>query len=381
VQELPHPTGDFGDGHDLNEFGKIPGRVVTTRGDRASFGLPLLARSSSRPPIRRRSRALALVPSAVEGRLAMGEYYAVVRHDHMRAFEQYEVALRAGPASSDLLASLASEEASLGRWDQSIAHFEPAQALDPLSLRTAQLLAFSLLCVRRYPQPLAAADRALALAPSVATLHIKVVVYLAQGDLATARQVIRRARTQIDPASLVSFFAAYFDLYWVLDEEQQALLLRLTPRAFGDNRAVWGDALAATYALRGDSVHARAYADSARLAADAQVRTEPDLDGGSGELGVANAYLGRHAEAIRAGERAVALRPVTKDATTAAHIQHQLARIYLLVGEPEKALDQLEPLLKIPYYLSPAWLKIDPTFAPLRVTRASSDWWRPSESK
>ena len=41
-------------------------------------------------------------------------------------------------------------------------------------------------------------------------------------------------------------------------------------------------------------------------------------------------------------------------------------RIYLLVGEPEKALDQLESLLKIPYTLSPGWLKIDPTFAPLR---------------
>jgi hypothetical protein len=44
----------------------------------------------------------------------------------------------------------------------------------------------------------------------------------------------------------------------------------------------------------------------------------------------------------------------------------QLARIYLLVGEPEKALDELEPLLKMPYYLSPGWLRIDPTFAPLR---------------
>ena len=32
-----------------------------------------------------------------------------------------------------------------------------------------------------------------------------------------------------------------------------------------------------------------------------------------------------------------------------------------VVGEPEKALEQLEPLLKIPYYLSPGWLKIDPT--------------------
>jgi hypothetical protein len=30
------------------------------------------------------------------------------------------------------------------------------------------------------------------------------------------------------------------------------------------------------------------------------------------------------------------------------------------------ALDQQEPLLKIPYYLSPGWLQIDPTFAPLR---------------
>jgi hypothetical protein len=41
-------------------------------------------------------------------------------------------------------------------------------------------------------------------------------------------------------------------------------------------------------------------------------------------------------------------------------------RIYLLAGEPEKALDQLEPLLKMPYFLSPGWLRIDPTFAPLR---------------
>ncbi len=38
----------------------------------------------------------------------------------------------------------------------------------------------------------------------------------------------------------------------------------------------------------------------------------------------------------------------------------------MLVGEPEKALDRLEPLLKIPYALSPGWLKIDPNFDPLR---------------
>ena len=37
-----------------------------------------------------------------------------------------------------------------------------------------------------------------------------------------------------------------------------------------------------------------------------------------------------------------------------------------MAGEPEQALDQLEGLLKIPYYLSPGWLRIDPTFDPLR---------------
>ena len=51
------------------------------------------------------------------------------------------------------------------------------------------------------------------------------------------------------------------------------------------------------------------------------------------------------------------LSPATRD--------DPLVRIYLLVGEPEKAHDQLEPLLKMPYCLSPGWLPIDPTFARL----------------
>jgi hypothetical protein len=43
-----------------------------------------------------------------------------------------------------------------------------------------------------------------------------------------------------------------------------------------------------------------------------------------------------------------------------------VARIYLLVGETERALDQLEPLLRVPYHVSSGWLKIDPTLQPLR---------------
>jgi hypothetical protein len=62
----------------------------------------------------------------------------------------------------------------------------------------------------------------------------------------------------------------------------------------------------------------------------------------------------------------VALVPISKNASDGAYNQHQLARIYILLGNQELALDQLEPLLTIPYFLSPGWLRFDPTFAPLR---------------
>jgi hypothetical protein len=82
--------------------------------------------------------------------------------------------------------------------------------------------------------------------------------------------------------------------------------------------------------------------------------------------GLSLAYLGRKAEAIREGRRGVTLMPISKDALFGPFVQHELARIYILVGEAEQALDALEPLLKMPYYLSPGWLRIDPTFDPLR---------------
>jgi hypothetical protein len=83
-------------------------------------------------------------------------------------------------------------------------------------------------------------------------------------------------------------------------------------------------------------------------------------------LGLAQAYAGRKKEAIREGERGVSLLPISKDAYSGPYFQHQLVRIYILTGEPQKAMNLLEPLLEIPYYLSPQWLRVDPTFAPLR---------------
>jgi eukaryotic-like serine/threonine-protein kinase len=311
-------------------------------------------------------RAVALGPGRFEPLLAMGDYYSYVPVDNTKALEQYALAQRLAPNNAEILSGAALSELSLGRWDESLAHLTQAQALDPRSVRAANRLARTLLFMRRYPEALAATDRAIALAPANTTpFEYKLMIHLAQGDVAGARGLLASPPPQLDPTDLVATVAQFWDLFWVLNDSQQQLLLRLSPAAFGDSRQGWALALAGTYALRGDQARARAYADSARIAleADLSKQDDPQLHA---LLGTALAYLGRRTEAVREGERGLSMSPISKDAFGGAYVQHQLARIYIMVGEPEKALDQLEPLLKVPYFLSPGWLRVDPTFDPLR---------------
>ena len=192
------------------------------------------------------------------------------------------------------------------------------------------------------------------------------MTFLGEGDLPGARAVLKAAPKEVEPTALVAYVAFYSDLVWVLDEEQRELLLRLTPSAFDEDRGSWALCLVQAYAFKGDAASVRTYAEEARKAYEEQLRAAPEDAGRRVALGLALAYLGRKEEAIREGERGTILVPLSKDADAGPYYQHQLARIYMLVGEPEKALDQLEPLLKIPYFLSPGWLKIDPNFDPLR---------------
>jgi tetratricopeptide (TPR) repeat protein len=209
-------------------------------------------------------------------------------------------------------------------------------------------------------------SKGLAVAPgNAALIQNLAMVSLGQGDLPGARAVVRGTKG-IEPAALVAYVANYWDLYWVIDREQQDVLLRLTPGLFDDNRAAWGLALAETYALRGEPAQARAYADTARVAFEEALKSSPNDAQSHALLGVTLGYLGRKADAIREAQHGLALAPISKDAYGGPYGQLQLVRTYILVGEQEKALDRLEPLLKIPFYLSPGWLKIDPTFAPLR---------------
>jgi serine/threonine-protein kinase len=313
-------------------------------------------------------RARRLRPKDPSVYLAFGDYYGSVNPiDNERALAECEQGLRLAPDNVDLLGTAVSTETSLGRWDGVAARLARASLLDPRSLSTARRLAAVHTFLRNYAAADSAADRAVALAPtSPAMVSLKLMATLARGDLDSAHAVIRAAAERIDPGILFPFFASYQDLYWVLDDEQQMQVLASPPSAFDDDRGVWGIVQVELYRFRGDSGRAAAYADSSRLAFEEQSRAAPDDGQRRVLLGLALAYLGRKTDAVREGERGVQLMPISRDGYLGPYIQLQLVRIYILVGEPELALDQLEPLLRVPFYLSPGWLRIDPTFDPLR---------------
>jgi serine/threonine-protein kinase len=69
---------------------------------------------------------------------------------------------------------------------------------------------------------------------------------------------------------------------------------------------------------------------------------------------------------MRAGEHAVELMPISKDALDGTDQAIELAKIYSRVGEVDKALDLIDELLSIPSWLSVRLLRLDPVWDPLR---------------
>ncbi len=312
------------------------------------------------------AKAERLGPTASETYQAQAVYEDFVRRDPARALAAAEAGLARAPDHSELMATAAVAEWRLGRDEAAGARLRRAQTVDPRSVLVADYQGIGLLRQRRWGEARRVFNHALSLAPADLTaLEGRAETYLGEGDLAGARRALAEAPSAVDRTQLAAYLA-YQDLSWVLDKPAQQQVLALPASAFDDDRGTWALARAQLYRLRGDMTRARVYADSARIAIKVQLRATRGDESRHALLGLALAYLGRKTEAIQEGERGAELLPISRDALWGPYVQHQLVRIYLLVGEPEQALDRLEPLLTVPYWLSPGWLRIDPNFAPLR---------------
>ena len=117
----------------------------------------------------------------------------------------------------------------------------------------------------------------------------------------------------------------------------------------------------------------RAYGDSLRFVADTALATLMDagahvtqLAWRHSELGLAYALMGEEEAAIREGKQAVEMNPVSVDANNGVYLVWNLARIYLLIGHHDAAIEQLEFLLSVPSRMTAAKLRLSPFWDPLR---------------
>ncbi len=223
--------------------------------------------------------------------------------------------------------------------------------------------------LRRYPEELAAWDRALALAPdNLGMIQGKAFAYLSLGELDSVHALVaQKLKTGVDTTALLVRFALYQETMWTLPSELWPKIVKLTPKDFDNDRGHWGLKLGHTYRLMGDTMHARMFGDSAVLAFAKQLHDFPDRAQVRELMARALALAGRKQEAAIQADSALKLRETTNDATLKPYVLFQAARVFIQSGENERALDLIERLITMPGSdITAAYLRIDPSFAPLK---------------
>lgn len=312
--------------------------------------------------------ALRTAPDRWPGPLAMGNYLSVLKRDYEGALVQFTNGLKANPDNAQLLGGAARIEGRLGRWEAALDHAQRAAKLDPRSVGANRALAGAYEDLRRYPEARDAGIRLLALAPgNTASIQLLAIIYCAMGQLDSVHALIRRSLATVDTTALMVRFARFQEMMWVWEPEFWPRFTKLTPADFDNDRGHWGLKVGGTWKLIGDTVRARSYADSARITFEERLAHFPD-DAQLHELrGRALALGGHSADAIAEAEQSLKLRETELDKSTGPYVRFQAVRIMIQAGNLNRALDLLEPLATANGMdVTPEWLRIDPSFRPLR---------------
>jgi tetratricopeptide (TPR) repeat protein len=126
--------------------------------------------------------------------------------------------------------------------------------------------------------------------------------------------------------------------------------------------------------LGGDHATAQESWRQARSELEAFLKEQPKNWNLIGDLALTNMKLGDKAAGLALAQRAVDLDPIERDAILGPASIEFLARVAAGTGEPDRAIAALEKILSLPYGsvfagqmpLTPALLRLDPMFDPLR---------------
>jgi len=315
-------------------------------------------------------RAMALNPNSPQVLYGVGFYYYYVEQDYDEALRMFTAAADILPNDADIFAAPAFIWRRQGRWDEATERLQRAFELSPRDAQLAAQLGEFTLAIRDYEQALRYFDLAIILAPDVLWPYRQsaFLQVMWKGDLAKSRRILEALPALSEEDTRIHM--AWFE-QWLLERDFAAALdlLEAAPiNGYQSQSSSLPVHLLQGQVLRflGDSDSTMAAFEAARVEIEAQLEKRPDDFRLQSALGLTYAGLGRKAEAIQAGRKAVELQPVAKDAYIGSIQVMHLAEIYSWVGETSLAVDRLDYLLSIPCSLSVPLLRSEPRWDPLR---------------
>jgi len=307
------------------------------------------------------NKAFKINPNLPEAHIALGYYYYWGHMDYDRALEQFKIAQKSLKNNDELFFGIGAIQKRQGKWEQSLLNFKKALEINPLDHSLAGgALGGLYLCLRRYQEAEEYYNLAISLAPDrLRYYYSKIRLYLRwHGSTEKAFKVLAEAPEAIHS----SHSWALVNLYVSDRNYKKALKLLTSFRSDASKELL----LAWIHGLMNQTELEKKHYKSARKILEKEIRDKEEYKKWPHlfhtYLGFAYAGLGHKEEAIREGKRAVELRPLTEDRFHNWRCLMNLAEIYMLVGEYDLAIDQLEFLLSIPSEISIPLLKIDPTW-------------------
>lgn len=319
-------------------------------------------------------KAIELAPQLSEAYEAMGWYFYHGKLDYNNALEQFSLALKYGPNNSTVHYGIAAVMRRQGNMRGSAEAFKKSIAGNPRATDLIRQLAQTQALLREYEEANLNFNKALELSPDIPGIYYEKVfnVLLWKGDLTEARRIVEEGR-RFGKDKGAEWSLGYASFFIELCDGNFNEAERILNSGFVEeriNNQFFYTPLPLLRAhverIQGNAQSAKNYYDSARIVFEHKLKTTPEDERLYSSLGVAYAGLGRKEEAVRSGMRAVELLPIEKEAWRGTYRLADLARIYTMTGDQEKAIDVLERLLSIPSDLSRVWLKIDPTWNALR---------------
>lgn len=326
-------------------------------------------------------RAEELAPDLPETRLAVGSV-AYVHRDFNEALRQFEMAHKSRP-SADAAILIGYALRRLGRWEEALNQFEDARRLIPNDYTIyADGLGVTHTFMRRFDEMERDFDEAIRLAPQTAYGYAgKANALLARDGNATgAKRFMSEMARRADPYDIAAVYVTgvpgFCTHLRVFPEIMNEVFDSFESGPIDRFRRQQPAAIALTHLSRaisydaiGDHRSASARYDSARVYYERIIRSNPlsaSLSFYHSMLGYAYAGLGRAQEAIREGEEAVRLTPISTDAIDGAVLVIGLAEISAMCGERERAIENCKKALSVPANLTPAMLRVDPIWDPVR---------------